>query len=187
MTTGTMRVSPVVVWWRATDLPLFDPEYAASLARSLNIKGVATTSVGSLSTSETAAPAPSTGIAQSTSQPSSVPVQGLSPGEKAGVSLGTIFGVIFAALGFFFLYTRMYRKGAKTKDEKSQPGTVEKGGEVAEMEDQDQQHALRKWFFGGVWRSEADASPKPVEMDAGTYNHAVAPPVELDGRSVAQQ
>jgi hypothetical protein len=49
------------------------------------------------------------------------------------------------------------------------------------MEDQDQDHAKKKWWAGGKWRSEATAEAEKQELDSKTVHVVPGPPAELDG------
>ncbi|KAF2133981.1 hypothetical protein P153DRAFT_353197 [Dothidotthia symphoricarpi CBS 119687] len=109
LTTGRMSADAVVVYWQASDLPKFEPEYASALATHLGLTFTATTSAGTVHV-ETATPASTSGLPRSTSdpQPNEDP-HGLSTGAKAGIGIGAACGALVLLAGIFFLYRRRKR------------------------------------------------------------------------------
>lgn len=176
VTGGEMWANPVEVYWRVADLKSFGSEYATSLAQNFGMQVPATTTTEKPTTSATAS--------QGT-QPTS---PGLSPEKKAGISVGTIFGVALVALGLFF-YIKRYRKRRETGVAAGQPETAENETGAQEMEEQNQQYIGQKHFVAGKWRSEADARTNPVEMDVdvATDHATTAPHMELDGRNLQER
>jgi len=176
MASGYMFAQPLTVFWRVKDLNSFNSEYASSLAHDLGVEVPALTTTGS--------PAPSSTSTSSTTAkgPEITPAQGLTTGAKIGISLGTIFGLLLlAALGFYFFYARKRRAAAvAAAAENTQPDRAEEGEYVPEMEDQDHEHASRKLFAQGRWRSEADAAQKVSELQNASETRAA--PVELEAR-----
>lgn len=155
LTAGTMEVEPIVVYWQAKDLTSFGSEYATSLAQALQVQVSASTTPADRATASAA-------TSSTTIQPS--PSPSLSPGQLAGIVLGAIFGAAIIALGIFFIYMRHRRYSNGVTSDSS--GHRERENDIPEMED-DGQYASRKWFIGGKWRSEVDASTNPTELTSG--------------------
>jgi len=108
---GVQLMTPMIVYWQETDLSLFDPGYAATLAARLDIDFTPT------ATSETA---PSSDRSQFTSSTSPADDGGersskpdLSIAAKAGIGVGiAIAGIIMVVAGLV-LYRRYVRKNAR--------------------------------------------------------------------------
>jgi hypothetical protein len=151
------------------DLNFFNTEYASSLAQTLGVQVPALTTAGNLTLSSSSS---------AISQPDMPSSLGVSKGAKAGISLGMIVGMLFAALGMYDFCIRK-RQGVAVED--TRPDRAEQGEYLPEMEDQDLEHASRKFFIKGEWRSEADAAQKVGEMINAPDPTSVAP-VELEAR-----
>ncbi|KAF1946980.1 hypothetical protein EJ02DRAFT_430194 [Clathrospora elynae] len=114
-----MLVTPVIVYWQETDLPKFDPEYAAIVAKrlSLDFTPTATESI----TAATAAPPDRSHLTLSTPTAPSDPstsAHGLTTGAKAGIGIGAVVGVLLL-IPAFLLYKcigRRKRKGSTVSE-----------------------------------------------------------------------
>ena len=82
---------------------------------------------------------------------------------------------------FLYLKRRNKRtKGATTTEE-------DPGSPAQELEDQDREHADRKWFLEGNWRSEVRTENPSRELDSRAVNVVPGPPVELDAAEKGQE
>lgn len=155
ISTGLAIADPVVVAWQTKDYSVFPSDYASSLAERFAIAF------------------PTSGNSSGTGlQPSSPPKSGLGTGTKAGIGVGAVCA--FAILiGIALLFFRKRRSATTTSDQSQHP--------TAEMDDQDDDLATRKWWMGGKWRSEAPVQRDPEELDDRTVYVVPGPPAELDG------
>ncbi|KAI4607203.1 hypothetical protein J4E83_009659 [Alternaria metachromatica] len=108
---GVQLMAPMIVYWQETDLSKFDPGYAATLAKRLDIDFTPT------ATSETAPPSDRSQSTSSTSpaddggENSSKP--DLSIAAKAGIGVGTAVAAILMVVAGLILYRRYVRKKAR--------------------------------------------------------------------------
>lgn len=158
--TGIAIADPVIVGWEEQDLAMFPTEYANSLAQRIGV--TLSSETGTTKGPESTGSTGPTGPTHSNR---------LSTGEKAGLGVGVTIGVVLLALVSFLLYLLRVKK--------NRPTVVPEG--TVELEDQDQHHASRKWFLQNKWRSEAEGSGTPREIDSKTVHAVPGPPVELDG------
>lgn len=151
--------------WQETDLPKLPPAYASSLAKRIGVAFTQSATPGS------ASPLPS----QTTS---SLPVNSLSTGAKAGIGVGVTIGALLILALIAFLILRRRRKNSERTTQGSQDETR------PEMEDQDATLATKKWYLGGRWRSEVETPKnKPGELDSRSVRVVGGPPQELDETS----
>ena len=109
---ASLLVDPVGVFWKASDLPIFEPSYASAIAKRFNISFTATsTQSGPVPTSQTALPGPTTGIPGPTSPAS--PSPSLGTGAKAGIGVGAALGALVIAA--FVLFLLRWRKRRTTQ------------------------------------------------------------------------
>lgn len=155
VTSGIAIADPIVVAWQAEDLTLFPTDYANSLVQ----KGY---------TAAIQAPGSETATTDSQARNRR---EGLSTGAKAGLGAGIALTLVALGVVVGFLLIRRQRKHATSSRELVIP----------EMEDQDQDHAGRKWFYGGKWRSEIQAVHEQNELDSKTVHIVPGPPAELVG------
>ena len=153
LSTGLEIADPIVIAWQVSDLSSFPPEYATSLVKKI---GVALPNGTGNGTREAGPDAP-----------------GLSTGAKVGIGVGAALGVLTVIIATVMLCLKKRRKT------KTQAAPLDYT--VAEMEDQDQDHAKKKWWTGGKWRSEATAEAEKQELDPKTVHVVPGPPAELDG------
>jgi len=124
---GVQLMAPMIVYWQETDLPHFDPEYAATLAARLDIDFTPT------ATSETAPPSDRSQSTSATSpaddggEKSSKP--DLTIAAKAGIGVGVAIAAILIVVAGLVLYRRYVRKkatlGPKSALENEQPELVQ--------------------------------------------------------------
>lgn len=148
----------MAVLWQSSDLSKFPQEYATSLAKKIGIDYIATSTAG--------LPGPTSNTSQA-----------LTRGAKAGIGVGvSLFALIVVALVAFFALRR--RRGNRS----SVPAGLNPHRDgLGEMEDQDTDHATRRWYLHGRWRSEADSKTQTGEPQAGNVRVVEGPPRELDG------
>lgn len=157
ITSGLAVVNPGVVGWQIEDFSLFPGDYATSLAQRIGVAHEAT-------------PASSSGLPTQTNLTPETTSK-LSTASKAGIGVGVAIGVV--AIGIivgFLIWKRRWT-----------PAPVTETSSIPEMEDQDTNLAKRKWFFGGRWRSEAEAEAGQQELDSKTVHIVPGPPGELPG------
>lgn len=114
---GTLYWDPIEVHWRASDLPKIRADYASALVTRLSIDVTPTATPSTLSTIR-ASPSATAHIVGATAAingdaPSSS--SSLGGGAKAGIALGSIFGVAAVAMGALFLYRRSRRQREENK------------------------------------------------------------------------
>ncbi|KAI4915419.1 uncharacterized protein J4E92_009373 [Alternaria infectoria] len=120
---GSVSMSLMEAYWQESDLPNFDPEYAAILASKFST-GTAD------APAETASPP---GRSQLTSATSTVEADsgeatGLNSGAKAGIGIGVALGVIILCVAGFLLYRRRVQKvklDRKSASQNEQPELVQ--------------------------------------------------------------
>lgn len=152
LSTGLAVADPVVIAWQIEDFRLFPSDYATSLARKIGVTLPTTGSDAKL--------------------PSDAESPGISTGAKAGIGVGIAVGVLAILVAVVLLRLKKRRKAAQA---------VEPQHTLPEMADQDQDLAKKKWWAGGIWRSEADAHADPQELESKTVHVVPGPPAELDG------
>jgi LPXTG-motif cell wall-anchored protein len=163
---GLAIADPVTIYWQESDLSSFPQAYATSLAKRIGVEftGSATPASSSTLPRDTSSPEPSSRASSD---------KGLSTGVTAGISVATVAVVALVAIGaVLFLRRRKRQKKAQAH--------MRNEGPAAEM-DQDQSHAIKKWFLGGKWRSEVAAQGSKHELDSRSVNEMPVPPAELDG------
>lgn len=113
---GTLFVEPISLFWQASDLSNFEPNYASALAARLDVKFSATATPSPNSNELSGLPrlaTPSATARVAAPTTSLVPVDsqgshGLSTTAKAGIGVGAFFTLfLWIALGFFIY---RYRK-----------------------------------------------------------------------------
>lgn len=108
LSSGTMTMAAMVVYWQESDLEKFDPEYAAILADHLSIGFTPTATSGVMS--ETATPPNRSQLPSATSNLGEAvggsKGSGLSSGAKAGIGVGVGVGTLLVALAGFLLYKK---------------------------------------------------------------------------------
>ena len=118
LSSGTMTMPAMVVYWQESDLEKFDPEYAATLANHLSI-GFAPTATSDI-TSETATPPNRSELPSATSNLGEAiggsKGSSLSSGSKAGIGVGVGLGTLLVALAGFLLYKRRVGRREKKLD-----------------------------------------------------------------------
>lgn len=171
ITSGTAIADPIVIGWQVEDMSKFPTAYASSLANKIGV---------TLETSS-AIPARSSSLPRQTDTPSptpnTTPSDGLSIGAKAGIGVGAVFGSLLiggAALLYF------------SKRKRRQTTPTRAGVDVAEMEDQDQALASKKWYLFGKWRNEHAGEERRHELDSKSVNVVPGPPVELPTNELRQ-
>ncbi|KAF2107092.1 hypothetical protein BDV96DRAFT_637838 [Lophiotrema nucula] len=166
ITTGVAIAHPVIVAWESHDLSVFPVDYASSLARRIDV----TLSLTSMSLP------PTTDMASTSQFPTQTRVPDsdghLTTGAKVGIGIGVILGAALFGVGIVLWYMRKMHKTQVV---------VEAADGTAEMEDQDQDLAGRKWFFKGRWRSEVEGTEESRELDSKVVNVLPGPPQELEG------
>jgi hypothetical protein len=141
---GTRIAEPVVLWWQAKDLSLFEPSYAAALASRLKINFIASGATPTPASTQPpldASPASSSRLPGQTSLLISQqsPSSGLTAGAKAGISIGAIRGALILITAPLFLYRRHLQKKTRKLDnaaENGMSGIIEP--EMAEMQGDDE-------------------------------------------------
>lgn len=159
LATGLAVADPVVVAWALQDMSSFPSDYRTSLASKIGIALVSG-----------ATPASSSSLPKETEDSVSTANPPLSTGAKAGMGVGIAVGVAVIAgiLGLFWLRRRKRNQII-----------------IAEMADQDETNARRRWFLGGRWRNEAEVRPTPTqELDSKAVRIVPGPPAELDSAQV---
>ncbi|KAH7066332.1 hypothetical protein BKA63DRAFT_389829, partial [Paraphoma chrysanthemicola] len=147
---GLAIADPITVAWQYDDLALFPTEYARSLAQKIGI------TLPTPRSQETTSPPNTTGV---------------STAAKVGIGIGAVLGAAILGVVIVVLFMRRrWRKAEITSTESN----------LAEMEDQDGDHGVRKWFFGGRWRGEISAIPTQNELDSKTVHVVPGPPAELE-------
>jgi hypothetical protein len=111
LTQGTMEGALFRVYWQASDLSRFDPDYASMFAEKVNIDFTPTTTEAILS--PTAMPPSRSQLSSMTptSQSELVGTEhgskaGLSTGAKAGIGVGAVIGIILLCSAGFLMYRR---------------------------------------------------------------------------------
>ncbi|KAI4678892.1 uncharacterized protein J4E88_006180 [Alternaria novae-zelandiae] len=109
---GTASMWVMQGYWQESDLPNFDPSYAAILATKFGIDFTPTGTGTADAPAETASPP---GRSQLTSATSTVETDsgeatGLSSGAKAGIGVGVALGVILLCAAGFLLYRKRVQK-----------------------------------------------------------------------------
>ncbi|CAN9385481.1 unnamed protein product [Alternaria alternata] len=121
LSSGTMTMAAMVVYWQESDLEDFDPEYAATLADHLSI-GFTPTATSEI-TSETATPPNRSQLPSATSNLDEAiggsKGSGLSSGAKAGIGVGVGVGTLLVALVGALLYKRRVGRREKKLDRNS--------------------------------------------------------------------
>lgn len=109
-------VDPIGVFWKASDLPNFEPAYASALASKLKIEFTANPTQNRPCITATVSPGSVPGLPQCTS-PATSPA--LSTGAKAGIGVGAVLGALaLAAVVFvFFLWRKRRRRQVDTTHE----------------------------------------------------------------------
>jgi hypothetical protein len=137
LSSGTMTMAAMVVYWQESDLKKFDPEYAATLADHLSI-GFTPTATSDI-TSETATPPNRSQLPSATSNLGEAIAgskgSGLSSGAKAGIGVGVGVGTLLVALAGFLLYKRRVGRREKKLDRNSaiqnqQPEFVQRASQM---------------------------------------------------------
>ncbi|RII10904.1 hypothetical protein CUC08_Gglean006905 [Alternaria sp. MG1] len=137
LSSGTMTMAAMVVYWQESDLEKFDPEYAATLADHLSI-GFTPTATSDI-TSETATPPNRSQLPSATSNLGETMERskgsGLSGGAKAGIGVGIGVGALLVALAGFLLYKRRVGRREKKLDRNSaiqnqQPEFVQRASQM---------------------------------------------------------
>ena len=137
LSSGTMTMAAMVVYWQESDLEKFDPEYAATLADHLSI-GFTPTATSDI-TSETATPPNRSQLPSATSNLGETMERskgsGLSGGAKAGIGVGIGVGALLVALAGFLLYKRRVGRREKKLDRNSaiqnqQPECVQRASQM---------------------------------------------------------
>jgi hypothetical protein len=162
ITSGIAVADPIVVEWHLKDMSNFPSAYASSLADRIGV------------TLESATPAGSPSLPRHTNTSSSTstltPPNALSIGAKAGIGVGAaLILILIGCTTVFFLLKK------KQKQTTSTPA----GADVAEMEDQDQTLASKKWYLLGKWRNEHAGEERRHELDSRTVTVIPGSPVEL--------
>ena len=98
-------MAPMIVYWQETDLPHFDPGYAATLAARLDIDFTPTATSGTAPSTSATSPADDGG--ERSSKP------GLSIAAKAGICVGVAIAAILIVVAGLVLYRRYVRKKAR--------------------------------------------------------------------------
>jgi hypothetical protein len=121
LSSGTMTMAAMVVYWQESDLEKFDPEYAATLADHLSIGFTPTATSGVMS--ETATPPNRSQLPSATSNLGEVvggsKGSGLSSGAKAGIGVGVGVGTLLVAFAGFLFYKRRVGRREKKLDRNS--------------------------------------------------------------------
>jgi hypothetical protein len=159
--TGLAIADPVIVAWQIDDVGTFPSEYVKSLVARYSIPAPASTST------------PTTNALEPTTTPAS---DGLSTGTKVGIGVGVALAAALAGGLLIFWCLSRRRKASATEE----PEVV-----VPEMEDQDNTHTERKWYFGGRWRSEVDTQTTQNELDSKAVHVVPGPPAELEAHEPA--
>jgi hypothetical protein len=164
ITSGIAVADPIVVEWQVKDMSAFPSAYASSLADRIGVtlEMSPATPAGSPSLPR------HTNTLSSTSTPA--PLNGLSTGAKAGIGVGV--ALVLILIGCIIVFFLLKKKQEQTT---SAPA----GADVAEMEDQDQTLASKKWYLFGKWRNEHAGEERTHELDSRTVNVIPGPPVEL--------
>jgi hypothetical protein len=160
ISSGTKYVDAVLIYWRPSELSLFDPTYASQLASRLHIK-YDTAVVPTTLPSQIATPGATSSLPRSTSPPSP---SALRRGAITGIGLGASLGLITLAAASFLLYKWRKRRTAH-KDQEEQAGDDIVPG-MAELQDPRQQ-----------------ASELEVKEKVGKLSSPVA---ELDGEATCK-
>jgi hypothetical protein len=118
LSSGTMIMTPMIVYWQESDLSKFDPAYAATLAEKFDIDF--TTTATADVTPETASPPNRSQLTSATMSEGpdpgadqSISNTGLGSGAKAGIGVGITVGVMLLCVAGFLLYRRRLRKISK--------------------------------------------------------------------------
>lgn len=157
LSTGLAVADPIVIAWQISDLGSFPPECATSLAKKIGV--VLSNSAGNGTRNGTSEATPD--------------APGLNTGAKFGIGIGAALVVLTIVIATVML---CLKKRRKVKNQAAPPGFT-----IAEMGDQDEDHAKKKWWAGGKWRSEATAEAEKQELDSKTVHVVPGPPAELDG------
>jgi hypothetical protein len=141
ITRGLAMAGPYIFEWQEKELYLFPTDYASSLARKAGLKWG----------SSTPTPASTSNLPQETNPaappPASPPSTGLSTGAKAGIAVGAVGALVIGAVIIWMCLLNRRKK----RDQATRVAEIE-GKPTAEMADQDEEHAGRRWFLGGVKR-----------------------------------
>ncbi|KAF2994161.1 hypothetical protein E8E13_000671 [Curvularia kusanoi] len=107
--------------------------------------------------------------------------------HRPGLSGGTIGGIVAGVCLLLIVVVVMVFVWLKRKRRLEKPVNEVPEATTAEMEDQDATLTKRKWFLSGNWRSEAEATPDPHELDSKTVRVIEGPPVELDSSEMRHE
>jgi hypothetical protein len=155
ISSGTMMMDKMHVYWEESDLSKFDRDYASSLAdvllESNTFTPTATTAAADISAtaadvaSETASPpnrslpltpATSSAVLDPTTEPDAASSSsGLSTGVKAGISVGAAVGAILVFFAGFLLYKKRLAKKARLDRETAKQNDQPEFVPVREEED----------------------------------------------------
>jgi hypothetical protein len=93
----------------------------------------------------------------------------------AGISAGAGIGGLLLGIGLILLLLHILekRRHGRNNGELRYPN-------IPEMEDEDQNLSLVKWFLRGKWRTESAARERRHEIDGRTVRVVPGPPVEMD-------
>jgi len=95
--------------WKASDLPVFEPQYASALASRFKIDFSPTATPNVLGLSATASPGTTAAVPGPTSPPE--PSSDLSTGAKAGIGVGAVIGALVLAAALLFFLRMRKRRG----------------------------------------------------------------------------
>jgi hypothetical protein len=120
---GTVSMSPMLVYWQESDLSKFDSDYAAILASKFDIDFTPTATADS--TSETASPpnrsqpvAATSSAGTNSEKDAGSSNSGLSTGAQAGIGVGAVILAILLCTAGFLLYKKRAQRKARM-DEKT--------------------------------------------------------------------
>lgn len=131
---GTALTVPYKVYWARSDLSVFPPSYASSLATRIGVPFTITS--------------PPTALPKISPRPN-VP---LTSGQKAGIGVGSSLGALVLISSMIaLLFWRRKRRAQRLRDH--HPTEPELSGHSRGL----------KIFLRGVWRTEAEAVSQPVE------------------------
>lgn len=105
--------------------------------------------------------------------------QGLTTGAKPGIGVGV---GLFALIVISFIAFFALRRRRRNCDSVPTASNLRRDG-IGEMEDQDVDHAMRRSYLYGRWRSEVDSKNRAREPHGRDVRVVERPPRELDGLS----